>query len=92
VFFLVFLPQFVTPNEGPVAQQVLFLGILYVMLAIFTDGGYALLAGSVRRSFGGCVAQGPLPRCASGVMYIGLGVRTALTDRAEPRHTGKASE
>jgi len=81
VFFLAFLAQFVAPNEGHVAQQVLFLGILYVVLAIFTDGGYALLAGSVRRWFGGRVAQGPLPRCATGVVHIGLGVRTALTDR-----------
>ena len=81
VFFLAFLPQFVEPNRGPVAQQVLLLGLLYVALALVTDGTYAILAGSVRRWFGAQVMQGPMPRYASGVVYIGLGVSTALTGR-----------
>ena len=41
VFFLAFLPQFVEPNRGSVPQQVLVLGLLYVALALFTDGAYA---------------------------------------------------
>ena len=81
VFFLAFLPQFVEPSRGPVPPQVLFLGLLYVALALFTDSGYALLAGRLRRWFGGRVVHGPIPRYASGVVYIGLGVSTALADR-----------
>ena len=81
VFFLAFLPQFVEPSHGPVPQQVLFLGLLYVALALFTDSAYAFLAGSLRRWLGGKVIKGPLPRYATGVVYIGLGVSTALADR-----------
>ena len=81
MFFLAFLPQFVEPNRGPVPAQVLFLGVLYVALAIVTDGAYALLAARLRRFLGTRVAQGPLPQYASGVVYLGLGVSTALTDR-----------
>ena len=81
VFFLAFLPQFVEVGRGPVAQQVLFLGLLYVTLALFTDGAYAFLAGRLRRWFGSRVIQGPIPRYCSGVIYIGLGVGTALADR-----------
>jgi threonine/homoserine/homoserine lactone efflux protein len=81
VFFLAFLPQFVEPSRGPVAQQVLLLGLVYVALALVTDSSYALLAGSLRRWLGGRVMQGPLPRYASGALYIGLGVSTALTGR-----------
>lgn len=80
VFFLAFLPQFVDPALGSVAQQVLLLGLLYVVLALFTDGAYAFLAGSLPRWLGGQVMAGPLPQYASGVVYLGLGVSTALTD------------
>ncbi len=81
VFFLAFLPQFVESSRGPVQQQVLILGLLYVALALFTDSAYVFLASRLRRWFAGQVIQGPLPRYASGVVYIGLGVSTALADR-----------
>ena len=81
IFFLAFLPQFVDPERGPIPQQVLLLGLLYVALALVTDGCYAWLAGSLREWLGGRVSQGPLPRYASGVLYLGLGVSTALTGR-----------
>lgn len=80
VFFLAFLPQFVDPSGAPVPQQVLFLGLLYVSLALITDGMYALLASSVGRWVGARV-HGPLPHYASGAIYIGLGVTTALVGR-----------
>lgn len=83
VFFLAFLPQFVDPGRGAVTRQVLTLGLLYVGLALVTDGAYALLAGSVRCLIGGRVMRGPLPRYASGVLYLGLGVGTALTGRRQ---------
>ena len=81
VFFLAFLPQFVEPSRGPVERQVLMLGLLYVAMAIVTDGTYALLAGSLRHWVGERAMQGPMPRYASGALYIGLGVSTALTGR-----------
>jgi threonine/homoserine/homoserine lactone efflux protein len=80
VFFLAFLPQFVDPAGAPVTQQVLFLGLLYVALALITDGMYAVAASSVRPWLGR-VMRGPLPQYASGVVYIGLGVTTALGGR-----------
>jgi threonine/homoserine/homoserine lactone efflux protein len=83
VFFLAFLPQFVDSNRGSVPTQVLSLGLLYVALALITDSGYALLAGSVRHWFSDRMIQGPLPRYASGAVYLGLGVGTALTGRRD---------
>jgi threonine/homoserine/homoserine lactone efflux protein len=81
VFFLAFLPQFVDPVRGPVPQQILLLGLLYVALALVTDATYALVAGSLRHWLSGRVLDGPLPRYASGLLYIGLGVGTAMTGR-----------
>ena len=83
VFFLAFLPQFVEPSRGPVQQQVLFLGLIYVALAFITDSTYALLAGSVRHGLSGRVMHGPLPRYVSGSVYVGLGVKAALIDRPQ---------
>lgn len=81
LFFLAFLPQFVDPGRGPVTQQVLLLGLIYVALALITDSTYAFLAGSLRHWFGGRVMQGPLPRYLSGSIYLGLGVSAALVGR-----------
>ena len=47
LFFLAFLPQFVDASRGPVTVQLLMLGCLFVLMAVVTDGLYALLAGSV---------------------------------------------
>lgn len=82
VFFLAFLPQFVDPSRGPVAQQVLFLGLLYVALALLTDSVYAVLAGRLRSWLSSRVARSRAPQTASGVVYIGLGVSTAFADQS----------
>jgi threonine/homoserine/homoserine lactone efflux protein len=80
VFFLAFLPQFVDPARAPIPQQVLFLGVLYIAMALVTDGTYALLAARLRRWPGSRVIQGSLPRYASGAVYLGLGISTAFAD------------
>lgn len=81
IFFLAFIPQFIEPSLGPIPQQVLLLGLLFVALALVIDGAYAFLAGSLLHWLGGRVTASPVPRYASGLVYIGLGVSTALTDR-----------
>lgn len=79
VFFMAFLPQFVGSSGGSPSLQILLLGLLYVALALLTDGAYAMLAGSLRPWLSGRL--GALPRYISGMVYIGLGVYTALTGR-----------
>src|SRR5688572_9870097 len=80
VFFLAFLPHFADPLRGSVPAQMFVLGLLYCVLALCTDGAYALLAGRLQRLVRGPVGRGPLPRYASGVVYVGLGISTALVD------------
>jgi threonine/homoserine/homoserine lactone efflux protein len=82
VFFLAFLPHFADPSRGSVSVQMFVLGSLYCALAVFTDGTYALLAGRLRHWMRGPIARGSLPRYASGAVYIGLGVSTALVDQS----------
>jgi threonine/homoserine/homoserine lactone efflux protein len=78
LFFLAFLPQFVDPSSGSVTAQLLTLGGLFVMMAIVTDGMYALLAstagGWLKRNRSFLRAE----RYVVGSVYIGLGVTAAL--------------
>ena len=47
IFFLAFLPRFVDPGAGAVAPQVLVLGLIFVAIAVISDGLYALAAGTL---------------------------------------------
>jgi threonine/homoserine/homoserine lactone efflux protein len=76
LFFLALLPQFVDPDRGAVAPQVLALGVLFLVLATLSDSTYALIAGSVRGWLG--ERRRTLARM-SGVSYLGLGVLAALS-------------
>ena len=80
LFFLAFLPQFVNPSAGSVALQLLTLGGLFVLMAIVTDGMYALLASSaggwLKRNHSFLRAE----RYVVGSVYIGLGVTAALAE------------
>jgi threonine/homoserine/homoserine lactone efflux protein len=48
VFFVAFLPQFADPSRGPVATQVLVLGLLFILLACVPDFTWAVGAGKLR--------------------------------------------
>ena len=76
LFFLAFLPQFVDPERGAVAPQVLALGVLFLVLATLSDSTYAVVAGSVRGWLG--ERRRAMAR-VSGLSYIGLGVLAALS-------------
>lgn len=80
LFFLAFLPQFVDPSAGSVTLQLLTLGGTFVMMAIITDGTYALLASTA----GGWLKKNRsflrAERYLVGSVYIGLGVTAALAE------------
>lgn len=78
LFFLAFLPQFVDPAQGRVALQFLTLGCIFVGMAVFTDGMYALLAGLAGRWLRGSGSFLRLGRWVIGSVYIGLGLSAAL--------------
>ncbi len=81
LFFLAFLPQFVDPSAGPVAPQMLVLGLMLVSLGVLSDGTYALLAAGIGNHLR---ARRRLERISGGV-FVSLGVVAALA--GEPRHS-----
>lgn len=79
LFFFAFLPQFVNPEKGNVTAQSLILGAIFVGLAIITDSMYALLASSLAGRLKGNRSFQKGQRYFAGLVYIGLGITTALT-------------
>jgi threonine/homoserine/homoserine lactone efflux protein len=83
LFFLALLPQFVDPDAGPVAPQMLVLGTLLVGLGVLSDGTYAVVAaGAGRKLRDAASSRRTLDRLSGGV-FIGLGLVAALA--GEPR-------
>jgi threonine/homoserine/homoserine lactone efflux protein len=78
IFFLAFLPQFVDPGGMPVAFQAMVLGLIFVAIAVVSDGAYALLAGTLGERLRRSVAFRRRLDALSGYIYIGLGATAAL--------------
>ena len=78
LFFFAFLPQFVHPQASAPGLQILFLGMVFLALAVISDGAYALAAGTLAgwlRTRPGFHAG---ERYVSGAVLVGLGTTTAL--------------
>ena len=81
LFFLAFLPQFIDPARGHGATQTALLGALFAAQTVLIFGALGYYAGTV----GGWLRDRPaigrwLDR-ATGVLFIGLGIRLALAER-----------
>jgi threonine/homoserine/homoserine lactone efflux protein len=81
LFFLAFLPQFVDRAAGAVPLQMLTLGCIFVLMAIVSDGMYALLAGSLGHWLK-TTALWRAEHYVSGGIYVLLGLAAALSDTA----------
>ena len=79
LFFFAFLPQFVDPAKGNVTGQNLLLGAIFVGMAIITDSMYALVASSLASKLNGNTKFQKGGRYFAGLVYVGLGITTALT-------------
>ncbi|MES9850885.1 MAG: LysE family translocator [Candidatus Thiodiazotropha sp. L084R] len=72
IFFLAFLPQFTNPDQGGVILQVLFLGLLFILITSVVFGAVAFMAGSLASWFNRSpIVQVYLNRIA-GVVYSTL--------------------
>ena len=83
LFFLAFLPQFVTISRGHVGEQIVALGVVFVLLGALTDSLYAIGAGSAASWLRGSPRFLASERWISGSLYIGLGVAAALSSNQQ---------
>lgn len=79
IFFLAFVPQFIAPDAASPALAFALLGVLFNLNAIPVNTGWALVAAWMAKR--DAVQRGMhwLDR-AAGVMFIGFGIKLALTD------------
>ena len=79
LFFLAFLPQFITPGSAHPTLSFVLLGLLFNLNAIPINIGYALLAAWAARRMG-AVRRGMhwLERGA-GTLFVGFGLKLALS-------------
>ncbi|HKE25041.1 MAG TPA: LysE family translocator [Bryobacteraceae bacterium] len=78
LFFLAFLPQFVSPHHGPVATQMTVLGLYFIFSGTLVCLSVALLAGAAGDFFRHGRNAARLER-ASGLVFVALGLRVSLS-------------
>ena len=83
VFFAAILPQFIDRGRGFVTEQLLFLGALFSVMALISDGSWGFLAGTARTWLASDPNRLIKLRATGGVVMIALG---ALVMMAAIRH------
>jgi threonine/homoserine/homoserine lactone efflux protein len=81
IVFTAILPQFIDRSQGHFTVQLLFLGAICIVIALLSDGAWALASGTARQWLGSSSRRLELLTGTGGVALIGLGVGLALTGR-----------
>ncbi|ARC58112.1 Homoserine/homoserine lactone efflux protein [Frondihabitans sp. 762G35] len=79
VFFVAVLPQFVRYDAGSIPLQLATLGAIFFVIALLSDGTWALVAGTARGWFARSPKRLSRMSAGGGVVMIGLGGALALT-------------
>jgi threonine/homoserine/homoserine lactone efflux protein len=84
LFFLAFLPQFVSPRAGSTTAQILIFGIVFVVLGFLTNSLFGCLGGKLGNVVRSNSAFQTITRFASGTIMIALGVLAAYMPMPRP--------
>lgn len=81
LFFLVFLPQFVTPGKGMIAQQLIVLGLVLTLIALIFHAALGAFGSTLSRWFAGKKRLGKLqPKVLASVLTL-MAVRLMVMSR-----------
>lgn len=80
LFFLAFVPQFIAPGTPDKVTAFLLLGLLFNVNSLPINFGYAWLAGWAAGRVGAVQRAMHWMDRAAGVMFIGFGLKLALSD------------
>ncbi len=78
VFFAAILPQFADRPRGHLTEQLLLMGAAFCLLALFFDGLWGLIAGSIRDWLSTDLKKLERLRLVGGLVMVGLGIFTFL--------------
>jgi len=82
LFFLAFLPQFIS-EHGAAWAQILVLGLIFACLGAMSDGCWALVAGTLGERLRRSTRFPKIQRYVSGSVFVGLGAVAALSAPAK---------
>lgn len=80
IFFLAFLPQFVDPEKGQVAVQIVLLGGLFIVATLLVFGSISLVAGSLGEKVGQSERAQKILNRVAGTVFLLLAVRLASVE------------
>ena len=83
VFFAAVLPQFIDRSAGEVQAQLLMLGAVFFLVALVSDGTWAITAGTARSWLGRKPTRLAVIGGTGGLAMIAIGVRLAFSGRAD---------
>ncbi len=79
VFFAAILPQFVDRDRGHVTGQLILMGAIFSAIALVSDGGWGILAGTIRNWLATEIKRLVRMRIAGGSVMIALGLFTIIS-------------
>ena len=79
VFFAAILPQFIDRERGHVTSQLILMGAIFAILAFFSDGGWGVLAGTIRNWLATEIKRLVRMRITGGSVMIILGLFTLIS-------------
>jgi len=74
VFYAAVLPQFIDRDKGQITAQLIFLGAIFSILALISDGSWGLLAGTARAWLAKDASRLEKLRGTGGTIMIFLGL------------------
>lgn len=81
IFFLAFLPQFVSPARGPVAPQLMVLGFVFILATLVVFGSIAWFSGAFGRVLMRSASMQRAVNWFAGSVFLALAGRLALSQR-----------
>lgn len=81
LFVLALFPQFIDPNAGSIAVQIMVLATLLNAIGILVNGAVILMASGLRGLFAAPRRLGRLPQYFLATVFVGLAARLALDHR-----------
>jgi threonine/homoserine/homoserine lactone efflux protein len=81
LFFLAFLPQFISPHTTRPALSFAILGLFFILNSVPINLGYVMLAAWVSQRMGSLQRGMLWLERAAGAMFIGFGIKLALSEK-----------
>ena len=79
VFFAAILPQFVDRSQGQVILQMVFLAMIFFVIAVLSDGTWGIVAGTARHWLAGTPTRIEKISGAGGIVIIALGISVIIS-------------